>query len=291
LIVFFGNGRLGNQIFQYLFIKKVRKEEEKAIVFGFKDLREVFEINDITIVGIPEQNKTIKIIQYKIIMPLFRLLGCMRLINIVSVDHKTVKNKYRLEIPSYNFRRGIFSKFTYIDIGYFQSEYFFNKDDAESLNIKQIYIKKAKKLMDDIPKSKYRVFVHVRRGDYSIFTYLGENVLLPESYYRKCLDWFERNKRDILYIFLSDDIEYVKKTFSDINNKIIYENNHFAVDLSIMTLCQSAVLSPSSFGWWGSYLMKEREKVFIPENWLAFSSDIDEKLHAVASYMTEVPVK
>ena len=45
--LFLADGRLGNQIFQYVFLKTNQKNDETIIVSGFEDLKEVFEINDI----------------------------------------------------------------------------------------------------------------------------------------------------------------------------------------------------------------------------------------------------
>ena len=46
MLIFLGDGRIGNQIFQYLFIKKIQDNNEKIIVSGFEELIEVFKIND-----------------------------------------------------------------------------------------------------------------------------------------------------------------------------------------------------------------------------------------------------
>ncbi len=42
-----------------------------------------------------------------------------------------------------------------------------------------------------------------------------------------------------------------------------------------MTLCNGAILSPSSFGWWGSYLMINKDVVFAPKYWLGWKSNKD----------------
>jgi hypothetical protein len=43
MIIFFAEGRLGNQIFQYAFLKKIQQHNEKIIVFEFHELKNVFE--------------------------------------------------------------------------------------------------------------------------------------------------------------------------------------------------------------------------------------------------------
>jgi hypothetical protein len=57
-----------------------------------------------------------------------------------------------------------------------------------------------------------------------------------------------------------------------------------------MTQCKSAILSPSSFGWWGSYMMKERDIIFAPKYWLGFSSKIEYHEQGVPDYSKEIEV-
>ena len=85
---------------------------------------------------------------------------------------------------------------------------------------------------------------------------------------------FLKNKSDAYFIFLSDEPEFIEKEFEYLENKIISRNS-YEVDFAIMTLCNGAILSPSSFGWWGSYLMKNRDVVFAPKYWLGFESKME----------------
>ena len=83
--------------------------------------------------------------------------------------------------------------------------------------------------------------------------------------------------------FFSEEFHYLE-------NKIISSDHHFGIDLAIMTQCNSAILSPSSFGWWGSYLMVERDTVFAPKYWLGFRSKIEFQGKSVPSYSKQVAI-
>ncbi len=55
-----------------------------------------------------------------------------------------------------------------------------------------------------------------------------------------------------------------------------------------MTLCNGAILSPSSFAWWGSYLMKNRDVVFVPKYWLGFKSKVEFPMGIIPDFATEI---
>ena len=85
-------------------------------------------------------------------------------------------------------------------------------------------------------------------------------------------------------------VDYIEKEFDFVENKSISNHAHFGTDLAIMTKCNSAILSPSSFGWWGAYLMREREIIFTPRYWLGFNSDIEYHASANLSFAKEVTI-
>ena len=43
MIICFRNGRLGNQIFQYAFLKNIAKKKERIVLVGFSELKLNFE--------------------------------------------------------------------------------------------------------------------------------------------------------------------------------------------------------------------------------------------------------
>ena len=92
------------------------------------------------------------------------------------------------------------------------------------------------------------------------------------------------------FILLCDDTKLLLEEFRYIEDKMVQSNNHYGTDLAIMTQCNSAILSPSSFSWWGSYMMKERDTVFAPKFWLGFRSQIEYQAQGVPSYSKEVEI-
>ena len=90
------------------------------------------------------------------------------------------------------------------------------------------------------------LFLHVRRGDnvgredyYRIMTF---------DYYESALAKFDD---DAYVLVCSDDTEWCPYT-----------------DLCLMSLCDGAILSSSTLGWWGAWLQKGRTNpVVVPEHW------------------------
>ncbi len=89
---------------------------------------------------------------------------------------------------------------------------------------------------------------------------------------------------------MSDEPEFVEKEFKYIENKLISYKAHFGTDFAIMTKCESAILSPSSFGWWGSYMMKDRDVVFAPKYWTGFNSKVSYHTNTVPSFVKEIEI-
>ncbi len=284
--IFFAEGRLGNQIFQYVFLKTIQKDNEKIIVSGFEDLKEVFEIKDM--VNLNKKNRWMRFFIFRLSLPILTYLSDKEIISSIAINHEKVFDKYRRESNISDINKGLISKIVFVKLGFFQSERFFKKEIANKLIIKDIYLTKASQVLSNISNNNHKIFIHIRRGDYKDYTIYGKSTLLPLSYYKQLIEWFLINRKNCFFIFLSDEPEFIEKEFEYIEKKLISTENYFGVDLSIMTLCDSAILSPSSFGWWGSYLMKKRDIVFAPKYWLGFNSKEEYHKDGIPLYSKEI---
>ena len=288
MILFLADGRLGNQMFQYVFLKTIQRDNEKLIVSGFEDLQEVCEVNDI--LNLNKKSKWLRVFLFRLCKIVLEFLSNRKTISSISVKHEIILNQYKREDIFFIEEKGLIASIVFVKLGFFQSEEFFNKKIVQKLVIKNIFLQKADIFLSSIPKEGHRVFIHIRRGDYINYKVYGESTLLPLSYYKKQIDWFIRNRENPIFIFLSDEPEFIEKEFAYIDNKVISRDNHYGVDLAIMTKCNSAILSPSSFGWWGNYLMEDRDVVFTPKYWLGFNSKIEYHKKSNLTYAVEVLV-
>jgi len=147
--------------------------------------------------------------------------------------------------------------------GYFQSDKYFKDFEAE---IKNLFKFKASEEVWSFMKmfyltGKYKTCVHVRRGDY----------LKLSDYHQVCsLEYYKEAMKqmgDHLFIFVSDDMGWVKENFKGENiyySKFTEEIDDFA----IMTMCHNVIMSNSSFSWWGAYINDSpTKKVIAPKRW------------------------
>lgn len=229
--------------------------------------------------------------QYSTVLGVSKMLGMLPVVNLsqdpffkkafnLSRVGDTVL--YNCEIgyseQSFSFQKEIFEldsrKNTNID-GYFQSSKYFNhcKNDIldEFTFSKDIRIEAAKKIPEDVCVS-----VHIRRGDYTKVSHVHTN--LDEQWYRTAISKFE----GYIPVFFSDDIEWVKKTFSDIQGAVFIENENDInldpnlssdqsayIDMCAMSFCNAHIMANSSFSWWASYLSGAR--TIAPKQWFGSS--------------------
>lgn len=280
---FFGDGELGNQLFQYRFITQVVKKKETICVTNFNELSKLIEFDkDIKFLII--KNKFLIFLLRRLLIWFFIVLSYFRVISSINVERKKLFGN-KLEKKKIIKKKGLFNLF-FIYPRFFQSEFFFK--NKNSIDIKKIHLTKAKRFLSNIPKEKKIVFVHFRQGkksavdknkhhylnDYKKIKFLGFNgIALPERYYFYLINKLRKKIKNSYFVILSDNIKQAKNKFSYLNNKII-SNNNLYVDLSIMSLCSYGIMSNSSISWWGGYLMKNRKIVFGPKYWLGWKRKI-----------------
>jgi hypothetical protein len=270
MIFFFGDGRLGNQLFQYSFIRTVESSNQWIVTFSFNDIADLFEsLPKVCNIG----NRLLKLAIRRVGMRLLDFLARARLISSYKVNTRVDKG-YVVPDTTYSRTSGMLPV-AYVYPCFVQSEGFFSAVVVEALKIKERYCQVARSYINAIPQGTQAVFIHIRRTDYLDFSVLGEvGADLPMAYYRNGIKWFEDNLENPFFVFLTDDPTYIENCYHDIANKKISENSLF-VDFSIMTLCEYGIMSNSSFSWWAAYMMKNKKKVFAPKYWLGWKSKIE----------------
>ncbi len=264
MLIFLADGRLGNQIFQYMFLKTIAEKDERIVCLNMREFFETFDFDKHDTWH--TSNKYMCFLFRKFIIPvLLRPLCKLRIINYIYQ-----KGDARVcALPSWEEKKGLLQDIRYVNTDFFQSECFFDPKwiSSSNLQIKREFLLEARQFLSDMPKNYTKVFVHIRQGDYLSESFLNEQgIALPESYFESAIDLIKERIKEPFFIFLSDDPIYVEDRFQEVELKIISRNS-MPVDLAIMTMCKAGIISNSSFSWWGAYLMNERDLVVAPRYW------------------------
>jgi hypothetical protein len=283
MIIFFSDGKLGNQLFQYAFLKTIAKKDEKIIATNMDNLLEVMDCNDEHFKNF-SLGKYRKFIVNRFIRKILVFLTKLKLIGYIKQDRNETS-----ALPSYTEKKGIFP-ITFVDQDFFQSEKFFDPEKFH-IDIKQKYMDIARNIVEKIDSGFTRIFVHVRRGDYLFEKYLDEvGIDLPRSYFTKAMEAIKKEVENPFFIFLSDDPGFVECCFQDEKNKYVSRND-MGVDLALMTLCEYGIVSNSSFSWWGAYLMQNRKKVIFPNYWYGWKQKIASHIDVQPSWAEVIEVE
>lgn len=165
---------------------------------------------------------------------------------------------------------------TYLD-GYFQHPSYFGAiEDAlrSHFTFKYPPTEEVARLSDQIRSASPSVFLHFRRQDY---------VQSNQVYGPLQMDYYLRSLRELksrigyftAFIF-SDDVESIERELKlDIPHHFIRTSNTSSAhdELRLMSLCDHAIISNSTFAWWGAWLNPSSRKIVVaPKPWHA---DID----------------
>ena len=270
MIIFISDGRLGNQIFQYSFLKTISKKDEIIVFLNMEMFFKTFDVDRHGIWHIT--NKYIGFFLKNIIVPLMLTpLYKTRIINLLEQK----KDIHLRPLPDWSETRGLLPFIRYVKTDFFQSEIFFDKTLVSDLKIKDTYMENARQIISGISENYTKVFIHIRRGDYINKSFKGDiGIDLPKSYYENAINIIKEEIETPIFIFLSDDPSYVKCCFKGFEPKIILKNSS-EVDFGIMTLCEAGIISNSSYSWWGAYLMNTKKKVISPKYWYGWKQKVE----------------
>lgn len=271
--------RLGNQLFQYAFIKAL--SEKLNTPFFVNESIEKFIVADyFDVEGYTPVINSLKKLIFKVVSG--NLLKSLQAVNVgtYSEHHKLPFNNNK-----------IYS-------GYFQSELFFENISSSISSFIKVK-SKFKQNFDKIYRNTFSqnkiIVIHIRRGDYLNLNdwwqqNFGSNDLtLPKSYYLNCLEQIG-NYKQYKIIFVSDDMEFARTEFSYLNTAE-FANNDMITDFQLIMNADVCIISNSSFAWWAAYLnQKSNKKVYCPENWLGFKVNREYPDHIIPAEWITVPV-
>lgn len=142
-----------------------------------------------------------------------------------------------------------------------------------------------------INSAKNSAFIGVRRGDFAHAEQQRNfHGLMPMSYFSDGIRLIQEYSPDVKFFVFSDDLLWCRENFVDGSVIIVDANKpgdgsspgteHW--DLWLMRLCRHAVVSNSSFHWWGAWLNpKQDDRVVVaPKRWYRAAIDTSDLVPA-----------
>jgi hypothetical protein len=260
MIFFFENGRLGNQLIQYIGLKSFFSKE-RIIFIGCKSLFNTF--NNVDAVNLSKE-KINKWVHYGLLKKVISLLVKIRIFGKITEDRQS--NSYKVIS-----KKGLFWKIFVVENFFFRIKDVKNYTNTPTIKPHLTHqAEKWLKIKGINIKTHSVVFVHFRRGDYLYWPSKEFPAVLSLDWYKKAMSLIKEKIQNPIFILISDDKYYLKDFFKESETLHISENDP-EVDFSIMSLCNYGILSASTFGWCSAYyanLGKKNKTFFIaPKYW------------------------
>lgn len=146
--------------------------------------------------------------------------------------------------------------------GYFQTDRYFK--EYRNQITKWLKLKResqANEILQYFKKEEY-CFIHLRGGDYK----KAEHWLLSKSYYDIAIQKMRVINSNLKFIVISEDFELSSRYFDD----FLCLSINFETDFELLKLAKYCIISNSTFAWWASWLSEEQITI-APKNWLNYN--------------------
>lgn len=270
MIAFYGQGGLGNQLFQYAAARRLALNHDCAAVL------------DPYWFGSPlpgETPRPLELTRYAVVMRVASeveqrrwkwMRGRLaRHVRPLHPLHLVREQGFGVQKTALTAPRNIYL------MGFWQSEAYFS--DIRSHLIRELTPiappAPADQAVIELIGKGTAVSVHIRRGDYvTLQSASAFHGLCSLDYYRAAIQHMaERVENPVLFVF-SDDPAWTRANLSS-PFPTHYVNHNRSVDafqdLRLMSLCRHHIIANSSFSWWGAWLAEQQGVVVAPARWYA----------------------
>ena len=158
--------------------------------------------------------------------------------------------------------------------GFFQDKK--NFDTIRSILLKELTPKypplEHNRQLYEVITSKNSVCVSIRRGDYLSPENKSNFYVCTPDYFHQAIQIIKEKVENAVFIFFSNDINWVRQHFHIDDCPCYYERGDDPVweTLRLMYSCHHFIISNSTFAWWAQYLCRRQDKMVIcPSRWYA----------------------
>lgn len=288
-------GRLGNQMFQYAFLRALQEQgydTEINLCFdlvnalkdqdiGWENSLQYFNVQEYKSTnqfGLSFFQKIIKEMNrlfWKILRKFYRFLGKER-IDIQEQKYEMSKIRllnnagfFWLSQGYYEFKKC--KKKNKEAIGYFESaKYFENIKEKirEEFTPRYDKLEKNQFLYNSIENSE-SVCITIRRGDFLSKEHKSRFYVCTEDYFKRGIEYMQKHLKNPRFFVFSDDVEWCKKNMNFPENTEFEDGTDPVWEkLRLMYSCKHFIISNSTFSWWAQYLSRNEEKIVVaPSRW------------------------
>lgn len=278
-------GGLGNQLFQYSFLRALQLNYKCNDVKGDFSYYNNVENDNIRIPRIEKLKVKINKVTEE---ELSKVCLLKHSGNPMSLNYKSRiffektfnKNYYFEKDRDYRNPRDILH-FQYFD-GYWQSWRYLEGIENElrkEISLKDGLSNKTKETIKKI-SSENVVFLGIRRGDYLATRKSRKHYgSFENAYFNRAIEIIKDKIDNPIFIVFSNDIKWVKRNI-EFNGQVIYREDEDQTsdveELFLMASCKHAIIVNSTFYWWAAWLIENKNKIVIaPRRWFADGSPID----------------
>lgn len=152
-------------------------------------------------------------------------------------------------------------------VDFYQSDYYMLEYRDIIINdwlkFNDTVILKSKELLIQYNTDEY-CYIHLRGTDYKTIP----QYYLPISYYLKSIDHIKTIKPYIKFLVITDDIIESKLMFPEFD--VI--SNSTDIDFYLLSQAKYKIIPNSSFSWWASWLSKKNEITIAPNYWFNYNT-------------------
>jgi hypothetical protein len=258
-------GGMGNLIFQYQAMIRFCPNA-RHFIMPYSQLAELLELDSRCIqLNFPKRYRARYIGYWARVLNWLAKVG---ILGLIEPEVTFIDGKYISETSELTYRRGLLNSVVFR--GFFQS-----REQAVNLpNLLSQNRLNAQNLLNKFPSGP-KVAIHLRFGDYSEWSVLGKRgLILPLSYYHAAIKIISNHVKNPCFLVFSDDIELANELLRDFRGLHYFRGSNPIEDLSVMSMCSHAIISASTFAWWGAVFIKNSCKIVIaPKFWLGFKSN------------------
>jgi len=151
--------------------------------------------------------------------------------------------------------------------GYWQTEKYFS--DYAYFIRKELTLKEPSpaSTVGNILAEKQSVFVHFRRGDYTVPSTAAFHGNLELDYYNRAIEYIREKVQNPEFYAFSDDYDWCRTNFPNLKILSLPGGSQHD-DLYLMARCAHGIGANSTFSWWANWLGYYSGRVcIVPEKW------------------------